>query len=377
MRGSMISTRTTKSGSRRYDVRLRDPQGKTYTRTFGTKKEAVAFEARERADRSRGAWIDPRRSSVTVADVATAWLASNPGKRSSARARDESVIRLRVLPTFGDRHVGAVTPADVQSAVNAWAAVRAPRTVEREYGVVRAIFAYALAAEYIGRTPCRGIRLPEAEARRRHVVTPDELALIAEAMGRNGAMAYVGAILGLRWGECAGLRVGRLDFFAGTLAVAEQVTRGEGGKHYAGPPKSAAGRRTLAMPNALVQLLAAHLARLGLTAADADAWVFPGTSNSHLEYSGWRRRTWLPAVAAAGLEGLEFHDLRRACATGLVATGTDAKTAQARLGHADVRLTLGLYAQVVTDLDRKAAEAVGGWFLGDPRDGRAMGAGLA
>ena len=45
---------------------------------------------------------------------------------------------------------------------------------------------------------------------------------------------------------------------------------------------------------------------------------------------------------AAGLDGLTFHDLRRANATGLVAAGVDVKTAQTRLGHSSSRLTLEL-----------------------------------
>ena len=48
-------------------------------------------------------------------------------------------------------------------------------------------------------------------------------------------------------------------------------------------------------------------------------------------------------------QGLGFHDLRRASATGLVAAGVDLKTAQAVLGHTGARVTLDLYAQVVTE----------------------------
>jgi site-specific recombinase XerD len=46
---------------------------------------------------------------------------------------------------------------------------------------------------------------------------------------------------------------------------------------------------------------------------------------------------------------LGFHDLRRASATGLVAGGVDVKTAQSVLGHTAARVTLDLYAQVVTE----------------------------
>jgi integrase len=67
--------------------------------------------------------------------------------------------------------------------------------------------------------------------------------------------------------------------------------------------------------------------------------------------SNWLRRSWYPATISAGLgrmvddeatgrrryEGLGFHDLRRASATGLVAAGVDVKTAQSVLGHTDAR----------------------------------------
>lgn len=72
-------------------------------------------------------------------------------------------------------------------------------------------------------------------------------------------------------------------------------------------------------------------------------------------------------------EGLSFHDLRRANATGLVAEGVDVKTAQTMLGHSEARLTLDVYAQAVVKLGEAAAEAMGARFLvPSARDGRAM-----
>src|SRR6516164_8351578 len=45
-----------------YRVRLRDPDGNEYLRTFSTKKAAKAFEDAQRTDRRRGAWVDPRQA---------------------------------------------------------------------------------------------------------------------------------------------------------------------------------------------------------------------------------------------------------------------------------------------------------------------------
>jgi integrase len=79
----------------------------------------------------------------------------------------------------------------------------------------------------------------------------------------------------------------------------------------------------------------------------------------------------LPALAACGLEGAGFHDLRRANASTLVAEGVDVKTAQTRLGHSDPRLNLAIYAQAVPEADRAAAKALGKKFFGTSRTNRA------
>jgi integrase len=83
-----------------------------------------------------------------------------------------------------------------------------------------------------------------------------------------------------------------------------------------------------------------------------------------LRYSNWRRRVWLPAAKAAGCEGAGFHDLRRLNATTLVVGGIDVKTAQVRLGHADPRMTLAIYASAPASVDRSAADVIGERFLG-------------
>lgn len=363
-----IHVRKTAAGVR-YDVRLRDPAGAMYKRTFRTKREAETFEARERADRSRGAWVDPRKAATSFADVASYWLASNPGKRASGLARDESIVSRHLLPVLGRRPVSSITPSDVQTLVTAWASEAAPRTVHRQYGVLRAILNAAVNLDLLARTPCRGVKLPTVDQVDCHIVTSEELGALAEALGPGLAtMAYLAAVLGLRWGECAGLRVGRLDFLRSTLTVAEQRTRGRAGVMINGAPKSRAGRRTLSAPTALMAELGEHLARRGLSGADPEAFVFVGPLGRPLNYSTWLHRAWKPACSAAGLAGLRFHDLRHANATGMVAAGIDVKTAQVRLGHADPRQTLGIYAQATNAADRDAADRMGSAFMARTRD---------
>jgi integrase len=252
--------------------------------------------------------------------------------------------------------------------------------VRRCYGVLRAIFAYAVTSDWLGRTPCRAIKLLPVTTTRRANLDAAIIALLAEAMPvQYRAMVWVGAVLGLRWSEVAALRVGAVDPLRQVLTVAETLTRDSQGRPVFGPPKSAAGSRALAIPAALTNLLAEHLARRGLTAADGDSLLFEAPEGGPLRYSNWRRRVWLPATATAGCDGAGFHDLRRAAATVLVTGGVDVRTAQARLGHSDPRLTLAVYAQAIEEADRRAADTVGAAFFGGTthavaRDDRAINA---
>jgi len=104
-------------------------------------------------------------------------------------------------------------------------------------------------------------------------------------------------------------------------------------------------------------------------------FLFATPDGEHLDYSNWLHPIWYPARKRADVEWAQFHDLRRANATGLVLEGIDLKTAQTRLGHTDPRLTLGIYAQATTESDRQAADRLGERFL--PRRDQDRGRGLA
>jgi integrase len=358
-----IVRRVTKNHGTVYDVRLRDSTGRVYNRTFHTRKEALRFEAAEKTDRARGSWIDPRRSSDRLKDVATEWLGSNPGKKGSSLARDTGIVDNHIVPAIGKSPVGQVTPADVQRLVNEWSMQLGPRTVRRQYAVLTAIMTFAVDTDRLVRTPCRRIRLPDIDPVAHVIITPEQLAKLAQAVGPDtSTMVFLGAVLGLRWGECAGLRVGGIDFLARTVTIDTQLTRGLKGQMVTGGPKWNSNR-TLAVPDEMIDLLAAHLRRLQLTAGDPDAFIFSAPDGRALHYSNWRRRVWMPACQIVGLAGFQFKMLRTANATAMVALAVDIKTAQSRAGHRRASTTLDFYAQPTKRADRAAADALGSYFF--------------
>jgi integrase len=71
---------------------------------------------------------------------------------------------------------------------------------------------------------------------------------------------------------------------------------------------SPAGARTAAAAVALAEHLAAF------AEPGPDGLVFPAPEGGYLRRSNFRRRGWLTATRAAGVNGLRFHDLRHLAA---------------------------------------------------------------
>lgn len=324
---------------------------------------------RQRERLGQGDWIDPAQSRRAFDEVALDWLEHDPGKRVSTLRTERSI--LRSLPEdFKRRQMGSLRPSHLQDLVKALSSRQGPRTVRRTIGTVRAVLSWSVEREILPRSPYRGIRLPALTPARVRVLSPEDVRAIARVMPEQyRPMVSVAAQLGLRWSEVAALQVRHLDLLRRTLTVDQALTRDYAGRSVLGPPKSAAASRTLSMPEALAELLAAHLRRRGLSGADQGAFLFESPVGDPLNYTNWRGRVWAPAVQAAGLvNGACFHDLRRANATAMVQAGVDVKTAQVRLGHSDPRLTFGLYAQATSDADRLAAEHLGKVFAEPPAE---------
>jgi hypothetical protein len=95
-------------------VRLRTPQGRQYKRTFRTKREAELFEANERTERSRGAWVDPAAGRIPLSDYAHRWLRDRSNLRPRTAELYEGLRRLHILPGLGEVNLADLTTARVR-----------------------------------------------------------------------------------------------------------------------------------------------------------------------------------------------------------------------------------------------------------------------
>src|SRR4029450_2861505 len=95
----------------------------------------------------------------------------------------------------------------------------------KAYQLFGKVMAAAVDAGVIAQSPCRRIPLPRIEQDEKRFLTPAESARLASIIERRfRALVLVSAYGGLRIGELAGLRRGRVDTTRATVTVLEIAT---------------------------------------------------------------------------------------------------------------------------------------------------------
>jgi integrase len=293
---------------------------------------------------------------VSFAEWADRWQGTTTNLRPNTRALHGYLLRRFLLPAFAD-----VALADLDlMAVRSWlagleGAAVSPNTVAKAYRLLARIMATAVEAGLIVRNPCSVKGAATERAAEMRVATVAQVAALAQAIHpRFRALVLVAAYAGLRWGELVGLRVKRVDLLHGRIMVAEQATEIDG-RFTWGPPKTEAGRRTVALPAVAAAALAEHLAIY--SQPGPEGLVFSSTEGGLLRRSNFKRRVWQPATRAVGVAGLRFHDLRHTSATLSIAAGASTRELMARMGHSSSAAALR-YQHVMAGRDAAIAAAL-------------------
>jgi len=330
----------------RWRARYRDPAGREHARHFARKIDAQRFLDGIASAMLSGAYVDPARARVTVGEWSARWL-DGVQVKPSTRATYESLLRCHVLPTWGDVPLSGVTHADV----SAWTAKLAssglaPATVRQTHRVLSLLLGLAVRDGRMPRNPAHGAPLPRSAPSGKRFLDHRQVSELADAAATQrpeyGLAVRVLALCGLRFGELAALRVGRVDLLRRRLEVAESITE-VNGRAVFGTPKNNTPR-SVPVPRSLADGLAQLMA--GKT---PDALVFTAPEGGVLLLRNFRRRAFNPACLAAGLDGLTPHDLRHTAASLAVAAGANVKAVQRMLGHASAAMTLDIYSGLFDD----------------------------
>ena len=244
----------------------------------------------------------------------------------------------------------------------------APRTVRYVHTILHRAFRDAVRWGRLARNPTDAADPPRASASARPAMTTwtaGELrAFLDHLHGHRLPAAFVLlATSGARRGEVLGLRWSDLNHDAGRPSIVQTVVA-VNHQVQIGSPKTAKGRRTVALDPGTVAALREHrkrqlAERLLMGAGFTDrGLVFCRPDGGPLHPERFSRM-FDREIAKTELPRIRLHDLRHSWASLALSAGVHPKVVQERLGHASISITLDVYSHVTPELRREAADALG------------------
>lgn len=341
----------------KWRARYRDETGREHSKHFDRKADAQRWVDHVTTSIVTGTYVDPAAGRVTFKAYAESWRVAQPHRPTTAQNVNQHLSRY-AYPVLGEHPMRALRPSQVQAFATGLGETLAPSTIKVVMNTVRAVFRAAVRDRVIATNPCEGLVLPE---RPRVQVHPLDLEVVQRIVAafpdEYRAAVVVAAGCGLRQGEVLGLERGHIDFLRRTLRVEQQVQQDPGGVGRVCPPKTRSSYRTIPLPQVVVDELAAHLARY-----PRDGLLFTAATGGPVIRTRFNDSAWRPAVKAAGVTGVTFHDLRHFYASVLIRAGLSVRVVADRLGHADASLTLNVYAHLWPDEEDRTRSAVDALF---------------
>lgn len=387
----------------------RQPDGSYIARTSGRERSGrfsdrqAAEEALELWNRQIGRGVDPNDSRQRLRDFIYTWLAEVV--KPHCKPRTYEMYKQFVgyaTAILGDTALEALTTQAIERCLASLRADLSPQSVEHVRAVLRNALNVAKRWKLITENPVTDVPKINVPQKGDTSLSPIQVAILLAAVedDRLCALYHVALILGLRRGELLGLRWSDVDWLAGTITVAQQVSEGEGRKVGIVPYTKSDEIRLLP---ATTDLLARLRQRQALDEAEGrhvqkratekagkegkptpivrwnkDDLIFCSTTGTPIQPSNFNRRFaalirrinadtraqakaegWTRETLQAALlpDSLSPHDLRHTALTDLAANA-EAKAVQSIAGHADIDTTMRIYAGRRMTAMRAAVEAV-------------------
>lgn len=279
---------------------------------------------------------------------------------SSSWYRDLGYLFDAAVRGIGDRPMSRIRPIHLQEYINSLSSM-ADSTIKKEYDLLCQIFRYAYRNGVTPTDYSDGLVRPHGRsAVNGRTLTERERAVLLDVLDGHRGELFCKLILycGLRPSEAQALQWGDFDFRDSTVAISRAL-KIDGS---IGPPKSAAGFRTIPVPDHLIPLLRSHKG----SAFD------PLFSHNPT----WRRRMWeniqremnlamgcrtyrnqlLPPYPLA--DDFVMYNLRHTYCTDLEKAGVPINIASRLMGHSNIAITSKIYTHASTEALEIARELI-------------------
>ena len=272
------------------------------------------------------------------------WLSLRRDLALRTRELYQQLLDRHIVP-LGSNNLVALAPSKIRSWHVGLAADHAS-TAAKAYRLLSTILHTAVADGLILASPCKVNGAGVERAAEQPVATVREVAELEAALPEHLRLIVpLATWCQLRRAELLGLRRQDIDLELGVLRIEQSRTYTMHGKTLVKEPKTAAGRRTIAIPDFVLPAFKSHSERFtGKTGVPLGANVL--------------QVAWQRARVRVGRTDLRLHDLRHTGLTMAAATGATTVELMHRAGHSSAVAAMR-YQHATRHRDCLIAEALG------------------
>ena len=342
------------TGSVRYDKRRMTWNYLWYdgpsrrSKRIGTKQQyPTKAAAWKEVDRLELIQQSKARDGDTVRSVITRYeLERMPSRHSTARVY-RSFLNNHILPKWGDTEIQAVQPRPVELWLRELPL--SPKSKTHVRSLMHGLVEFAMWAGLLGisRNPMSLVQNKGAmrKVRKARSLTAEQFqALLTELHEPFATMALLSVCLGLRISEALALRWSDIDWLDSQLSVRRGIVN-----QRVDDVKTEGSARTFSLTPELLERLKS--AKRRAIFSDAEDWIFASPirlGRLPYSYTGVCRELER-AADAAKIGHLGTHTFRHTYRSWLDAVGTGVAVQQKMMRHTDIRTTMNIYGDVVTD----------------------------
>ena len=347
---------------------------KARTTVTANTKKGVKIKAREavNAFAANGYSVKEKPTITTYRELVALWWESykNTIKPNSQQSM-EGIVRLHILPVFGDYKLDKLTTPIIQQQVNKWAdkANKGEKGAYANYSFLnninRRILQYGVTMQAIQHNPARDVIIPRKQQNKEHKVkffSNQELKQFLEYLDNLDLSSYENLFdyvlyktllaSGCRIGEALALEWSDIDLKKGIISISKTLNR----YLETNTPKSKAGLREIDIDKATVSLLKQYKKRQQVQSwqlGRSEGIVFTPFTTKYA-YACLLRKRLQSHFKGAGVPDISFHGFRHTHATIMLYAGIEAKDLQYRLGHSNISMTLNTYVHATKEGAKKA-----------------------
>ena len=325
--------------------------GKRTSRRVGTRSAAKQVASKIEAKLKLGGFSFEDEKAIPVfKDYADSWINTTvPANCKPSSTKDYGdILRLHVLPTFGELKVTDITRGDIKnflfSKINEG---KAKSTVNHYRAVISGVLNEAVDAGVIPANPTHRLgRIGKKEIANSDIepLERDELKKLLDTVQADRELSehYPLFLLfgrtGVRLGEGFGLKWDDIDFDGRFIKVERTYSKGR-----LGTPKNGKSRTVDMSWQLRDTLFALKESRVVIPIDEDSDWIFTNSKGGLIDVDNWRRRVFNKALKKAGVRRIRIHDLRHTYATLRLSKGDNILDVANQLGD-DVTTVLKVYA---------------------------------